>query len=204
MKGAFRLNWTAPAFLSLLPGAAATLLEMLDEGQTVRARRWRWAAGVTAVACVIFAVFVHFGLATTRVKWVRGGWSQLAERVKAVQATLETTTGQKPFVLGVDKYNMAAEIGFYRHDPQDCVNPYALGAQGLGYRYWTNLEGFRGRPSVIVLTKSDERSLEKLRPHFKKLGSPEIVRIYTDGRLQREVYLVAGYGYSPDHPSDIE
>jgi hypothetical protein len=213
LKGAFRMNWTTPAFLSLLPGAAAMLLEVLDRGLPVWTRCWRWAVGVTVGTCAIMVVFGHLGMATKQLDWLSylrlGGWSQLAERVKDKRAALEAATGQKPFLLGADKYRFAAELGFYLHESRDCVNLFALGEHGVGYRYWTDLAGFAGRPAVIVLgksTKSDKLKLEKLRPYFAKLDPPELVRIYSSGRLQREVYLVAGYGYRYNqlHPSDPE
>jgi dolichol-phosphate mannosyltransferase len=193
-KGAFRMNWTAPAFLSLLPAAAAVLVEFFG-----KSRGWRWAAGVTTVACVAIIAWGHFELAT--MKFLRfGGWRQLAAQVKVEKAELAAKTGQKPFVLGADKYNLAAEVGFYSQDPSDCVNPFALGAQGLGYRYWTNLERFRGCPAVIVMLRSEARDLEKIRSHFERLDIPKLVRIYNGNRLQREVHLVTGYGYRPEHP----
>ena len=77
-KGAFRLNWTAPAFLSLLPAAAALLWEKLE----VRSRGWRWASGVTAAACVVVVLVAHTGMALVRVNLLGrvrfGGWHQLA------------------------------------------------------------------------------------------------------------------------------
>jgi dolichol-phosphate mannosyltransferase len=196
-RGAFRMNWTAPAMISLLPAAAALLVEMSE-----KARWWRRVDGVTAVVCALIILIGHVELAAAKVGWLSfvklGGWGRLADEVEKQKTALAQSTGQKPFVLGADKYNLAAELGFYMRDPFNCVNPFALGEQGLGYRYWTDLEKFRGRPAVIVLSRAGEKDLAKLRPHFEKLDPPQLVRVYAGKRLQRKAYVVTGYGYSPD------
>jgi dolichol-phosphate mannosyltransferase len=190
IKGAFRMNWTAPAFLALLPAAAALLLEVSEKH-----RLWRRLTGATAIVCALLIVLGHFEMATLRLRLMKhGGWRSLAEQVTAQEKVAAEATGKTPFVLGADKYNLAAEMGFYLGDPDRCVNSFALGEQGLGYRYWTDLEQFRGRPAVIVMSRSVGRDLDKLRPYFERLDPPQLA----PGQRPRKVYLATGYGYRPD------
>lgn len=95
-------------------------------------------------------------------------------------------------MLGMEKYS-AAEVGFYLRQPYECVNTYALGAQGLGYRYWTDLGKFEGRPAVAMLLKPADSSLDQLRLHFDHVGEPE--HFQATGTPQRELYLVGCTSY---------
>jgi len=98
----------------------------------------------------------------------------------------------------MDKYNIAAELGFYLHAPDECVNMYATGATGtqaLGYRYWTDLRKLEGRPAVAVLPKPTADLMKQLRLHFERVDEPRHVKVSMHKGLNREVYLVTCIGY---------
>ena len=97
---------------------------------------------------------------------------------------VEVETGQKPFFIGGDKYNLAAEIGFYLQRPADCVNLYAFGARGLGYRYWTDLRQYEGRPAVVVLLNLKPALLRDLQTHFTKCSEPQPVQTAITSKRQ--------------------
>ena len=105
-------------------------------------------------------------------------------------------------MIGTDKYNLAAEMGFYTRAPEDTVNGFALGDQGLGYRYWTQLSRFDRRPAVAILTESNEAQLARLRGRFDKVEEPILVRIAVGDRTLRQGYLVKCYGYHAVPPTD--
>jgi len=198
-KTQVHINWTAPAFLSLLPGAAVVALEGMDAADTIRARRWRWGAGITAGLCGLAIVVGHTALAWGIPKsfaYVHaGGWSAVAERVNGVCARVRDETKQEPFLIGMDKYNIAAELGFYLRAPEECVNLYATGGQGLGYRYWTDLSKFEGRPAVAVILKPNPDVMRQLHLHFEQVGQPQLVEVARYRGLKRRVYLAVCAGY---------
>ena len=195
-KTEIHVNWTAPAFLALTFGGAAILLEGFESAEPARARRWRVGAWVTIALCALAIVFGHTSLAWGLPRFLAythaGGWRATAQRVDIVRARIRNETGQEPFVLGLEKYG-AAEVGFYLHQPYECVNTYALGAQGLGYRYWTDLGKFEGRPAVAVLPKPSASLLDQLRLHFDHVGEPE--HFQAPDTRHRELYLVDCTGY---------
>ena len=196
LKTEVHVNWTAPAFLSLLPGVAALLLEGLDNAEPLRAKRWRIGAWTSIALCALVSVFLHtilawgFPIPYTHA----GGWQATAQQVDAARTRLRNETGQEPFVLGLEKYG-APEIGFYLHQPDECVNVYALGAPGLGYRYWTDLRKFEGRPAVAVLPAPPGKSMDQLRRHFDHVGEVEHLRVLAGGTRHREIYLINCTGY---------
>jgi hypothetical protein len=94
----------------------------------------------------------------------------------------------------MEKYG-AAEIGYYLHQPYECVNAYAVGAQGLSYRYWIDLGKFEGRPAVAVFPKPPGDLLSQLRLHFDHVGEPEHLQVSAGGTRLRHMYLVNCTGY---------
>ena len=197
-KTEIHMNWTAPAFLSLTLGGAAILLEGLDAGEPSRAKRWRVGAWVTIALCALAIVFGHTSLAWGFPRFLAythaGGWQATAQQVDAMRTRTRNETGREPFVLGMEKYS-APEVGFYLHQPDECVNVYALGAPGLGYRYWTDLGKFEGRPAVVVFPKPPGNLLDQLRLHFDHIGEPEYSQVRAGGTRQRHMYLVNCTGY---------
>jgi dolichol-phosphate mannosyltransferase len=198
-KTQIHVNWTAPAFLSLSLGASVMALDGLESGQPVRAKRWRWGAWVTVALCGLCIVFGHtslaWGIPRSFAYTHAGGWRAVSEQVDIARARVRDETKQEPFLLGMDKYNIAAELGFYLGAPDNCVNMFATGGQGLGYRYWTDLAQFEGRPAIAVVPKPSADLISQLRLHFERVGEPEPLQVPRYQGLTRQVYLLNCTGY---------
>jgi hypothetical protein len=211
-KTQIHVNWTAPAFLSLSLGASALALDGLESDQPSRAKRWRWGAGATVFLCGLAIVFGHtslaWGVPKSFVYAHAGGWEETAWHVDIARGQVQKETNQEPFLLGMDKYNIAAELGYYLGTPDNCVNLFATGGQGLGYRYWTDLRKFEGRPAIAVIPvpkarddtiaaipKPSREIMAQLRLHFEQVGEPRRVGVATYRGLDRQVYLVICTGY---------
>jgi len=198
-KTQIHVNWTAPAFLSLSLGAAMIARDGLDASDPVRAARWQWGTASTIALCGLVIVLGHISLAwgvpNSFAYAHAGGWQGLADHVNNVRAQVQKQTQQQPFVLGMDKYNIAAELGFYLHSPGDSVNLFATGAQGLGYRYWTELRKFEGRPAIAVVPVPTAEMMAQLRLHFERVGEPQRVDVPRYRGLNRRVYLIICTAY---------
>jgi dolichol-phosphate mannosyltransferase len=209
-KTQVHVNWTAPAFLSMTLGGAAIALDGFNSPETRRARWWRAATWVTVGLCALYIVFgltiLAWGFPKQFAYKQAGGWRALAQEVDAARSQVAGGTNQTPFILGMERYNIAAEIGFYLQAPDETVNMYAVGDQGLGYRYWTDLGKFEGRPAVAVFPKPRDDLMGRLRLHFDRVGEPRHVQAPMYTGLKREVYLVTCIGYHaaerkpPDSP----
>jgi dolichol-phosphate mannosyltransferase len=195
------VNWTAPAFLALAMGGAALWTEVMDAPPTGRQRWWRRLTWVGVVLVGLAFGVGHWTLATGRPRVFAysrsGGWKKLAARVEARAMELEAQTGQRPFIVGADKYNIAAELGFYLQRSAECVNLYATGEHGLGYRYWTDLREFAGRPAVIVILSMKPALMKGLAQSFERLDEPERTAVGTHGKRWRNVHIITGYRYRP-------
>ncbi len=197
-KTEVHVNWTAPAFLALTPAGVALFLEHSHQ------RWWRAGAWTFGVICVAVTVLLHSSLAYGEPKLLAythaGGWRMLAARVENARRDLALQTGQQPFVIGADRYNIAAELGFYLRDPHDCVNMLALGGKGLGYRYWMDLHALEGRPAVTVMFSQKNRALEELPVHFERVDEPVTIPVGSQRAKRQEVTLVNCYGYREASP----
>jgi len=197
-----RFQWTAPAYLSLTLAGAAVFAEGTGSEDPRRARHWQrfgWAAGVFSAAVILLGLS-FFTLGLPKISAVRvplGCWRELANKVEAAEARLQAQTGREPFILGFDKYKMSASLGFYSGEPEKQVNRFALGQPGFAYRYWTDLQAWKGRPAIAVLAESNESDLDTLRKYFDRVSRPSVVQVTTVDRRTRTFYLADCYGYRP-------
>jgi dolichol-phosphate mannosyltransferase len=197
------VNWTAPAYLAWSLAAAAWWVEF----QAAKAGR-RWLMALVLVPSLAVTGIAHASLAWGVPQAFAlnnaGGWHALADRIGQARAELAQDTGQKAFVIGWDKLNIAAETGFYSQDPADAVNDYALGESGIGYRYWVDLRAFEGRPAVVVLNKIEIYSILLLKSYFAEVGEPVRVEVQGRGRQKREAYLVKCRAYHFRQPLNLK
>jgi len=198
-KTEVHINWTAPAFLSLSLAGAAVFIKGADSPEPRRRCWWRAGAWALASICVGATAIGHLSLSRGRPQLLSyrhaGGWHRLAARVDEAQRELARETGQKPFVVGADKYNIASEMGFYLKQPNDCVNLMVFGQPGLSYRYWTDLRSFETRPAIIVIFRQHDRAMDRLRSHFSRVILPDRVSGSPQSKRRQSAVLAIGYGY---------
>jgi len=197
------VNWTAPVYLSMLPATAAFFLESsTNQANPTQARRWRLAGTWWLVFCgaVLLVAFSILTLGVPRMLSLTqaGGWRQLASQVEEARTVVEMETGQRPFIIGVDKLYFASQMGFYMGSPDEVVNQFALGFPGFGYPYWTDLQKFSGRPAIVIMEKKLWPVATRiLQPHCNRLHLPQPVTFLNSGGKERRVRLITCYGYRP-------
>jgi len=202
LKTEVHVNWTAPAFLSLLPAAMQAYETMLATASLQR-MKWLRVCANTSIALCVIAIVVGLASITwgvPRLYEQAGGWRALAAAVEQAEDRLKTESGAEPFVLDTGKYDSAVEVSFYSREPDEQVNNYALGKSGLGFRYWTKLQRFQGMPAVALLDELDTATLRHLSDCFAKTGEPIPLQIKGPGRHERHVYLVECYDYRLPRP----
>jgi dolichol-phosphate mannosyltransferase len=204
-KNKGHVNWTAPAYLSWTFAAAAVFLELRGSWRKHRAALYRLAIW-TAVAFCIGINAIQYGSLAWGVPRVfalsnAGGWRGLAAEVGKAREDLARRSGKQPFIIGADKLNTAAEMGFYLEAPGDLVNDYALGGHGLAYRYWVDLQKLKERPAVVVIQKNKlgPNSLAMLKANFERVDEPVLLPADESRPRWRQAYLVNCYGYRALH-----
>jgi dolichol-phosphate mannosyltransferase len=200
-KNKGHVNWTAPVYLSWSLAAAVIFTEIRIVWQRQRAGLWRLLIGASVALSVTGISIAHASLA-----WGfpfafsnAGAWRSLAREAGNARAELARSTGKPVFIIGGDKLNSAAEVGFYLHDTVDVVNDYALGGSGIGYRYWVDLKQFEGRPAIVVLPKIKKNTVQQLKSRFAQVDEPMLVQVDGNGKKRRIAYLVRCQGYIPAH-----
>lgn len=200
-KNKGHVNWTAPAYLSWSFAAAAVFLQLHDPWQKHRAILHRLAIWATVALCIGFNAIQYsslaWGVPQVFALSNAGGWRELAGEVRKAREELARRAGKQPFIIGADKLNIAAEMGFYLEDAGDLVNDYALGGQGLAYRYWVNLAKLKERPAIVVIPKNKlgPNSLAILKANFERVDEPLLLPADESHPRRRQVYLVNCYGY---------
>ena len=92
-------------------------------------------------------------------------WKQLGEDVRIVESEVEARIGERPLVVGMDKYNLASELAFYRRQDGEgtqaavanTASRHLFGGGALMYEIWSRPEEQRGR--TMILVSFDPRSL---------------------------------------------
>jgi dolichol-phosphate mannosyltransferase len=198
-KNKGHVNWTAPAYLSWSLAASAIFPEIRNAWQLRHAGLWRLLIGASVALSVAGISIAHASLA-----WGvpfafsnAGAWQSLASEAGSARAELARSTGKPVFIIGGDKLNSAAEVGFYLRDTVDVVNDYALGGSGIGYRYWIDLKQLEGRPAIVVLRKIETNTVSQLKSRFAQVDEPELVELEGKGQKKRKTYLVKCQGYIP-------
>jgi dolichol-phosphate mannosyltransferase len=193
------VHWAAPAYLSWSLAAAAIFPEIRNNWQFQRAGWWRFLIRASVVLSVVGISIAHASLA-----WGfpfafsnAGAWRSLAREAGSARAELALSTGKSAFIIGGEKLNSAASVGFYLQDTVDVVNYYALGGNGIGYRYWVDLKQFEGRPAVVVLPKIEMNTIRQLKYRFAIVDEPLLVQVKGKGQKSRKAYLVKCQGYIP-------
>jgi hypothetical protein len=114
----------------------------------------------------------------------------VAEQVSRMKAFLRDDAGREPFILGLDHYSIASELAFYTGNPRETYSQDIVGADGLGYPFWSDPAKLIGRDSVAVLDARERDKLRLLDLHFQRVGMPRLVEISWGGRRVDSFLLV--------------
>jgi dolichol-phosphate mannosyltransferase len=116
------------------------------------------------IVLVVFGGIFHYlsvglpGVPYRQDRVKRVAWKQLGEDVRSVESEIEARTGEKPLVVGMDKYNLASELAFYRrHEGEDASHAVANTASrslffssSLMYEIWAPADAYAGRTLILV------------------------------------------------------
>jgi len=193
LRYGIHLNWTMPAYLSVLPAVAQMSLALwrCARGKFIGII-WHRAALATVVICLTLNVL---GLAYVLTLQPKTGllaplqpWHELAAAVQTVDARLKAETGREPLIIGADKYRIASILAFYRTPMEDKVRAsdfttsgWILGGEGLGYPYWTKEDQWIGCDCIVV---DDQDDTGRFTSRFRKF------EVADEFRLNHKTYYI--------------
>jgi dolichol-phosphate mannosyltransferase len=180
------LNWTIPAWLSLLPALAHTIIARMrlrrrnaaTKSTTAPDKSFDWRPGMVLTAWICLAINValilYLVLIQPRVGGIEafGPWKPLARSVQSRIDPIQSQAGRPLLVIANGKYRLASILAFYRlpHDPrafQNTTSQWILDGQGLGYPYWLNRRQWVGRDCLYITQSQDIQ--KEVAPFFDRI-----------------------------------
>ncbi len=154
MSHAVKFNWIGPSVLALIPWFARQF-------NSYR-KAWLWSGFVLLFGYSAIFVMIITGQPTPIYQALFNryiNWEQWSETLFRKLVKIERDTQTKPYVVALDKYNIASEFAFY----QQKLHPshtYTLwgsdvfGGESLMYRYWRANHSPNGQTLVLVTDNS--------------------------------------------------
>lgn len=193
-----KVNWPLPAYLSLLialyPWYRAVRRRV--KGTLRTTFRHTVCASVFLVTVVLMAFLYHLGIGIPHFPDIGklGGWRELGKAVAQQEAAMEAETGTDPFLMGLSKYYISAELAFYTGEPHDTFSLDLVGGKSLAFRYWTDREALRSRDALVI--GHQPPSLDFLRNFFSRVDTAVTkIDIVKQGIVTDAFYLVRCYGF---------
>lgn len=195
LRSDIHINWTAPAYVSLLPAMAWLFLaHRRARGQDRKGVKWvpaiLWTAAVCTLINLGLAVFLLTVQPRLRLLSAFGPWPELAAIVEGHEDQVEAAIRREPLVVAGGKYRLASVLAFYRSKLEQHASAANFttsqwiinGREGLGYPYWARSDW--NREAIIYV--DDDGSIHKIDDRFQQV---EVV--YDSGRKYAKRYQIA-------------
>jgi dolichol-phosphate mannosyltransferase len=201
----FKLHWTGPVFLAVMPWLAQDMVPQIGaaSGPWVRLLRRAWLPTIIALLVSYGAVFNYFTLGSPGSPMLAtrafGPWRLLAQRVDEIEKRLANETGSQPIRVGMDKYRISSETSFYDSAggdaPRHTGGPHFFGGRSLMWAYWLPQSAAVGRNFLLIDFERKRLLDPALSKYFDKTGAVYPETLEQNGRVVGSFYWRVGYGY---------
>jgi dolichol-phosphate mannosyltransferase len=115
-------------------------------------------------------------------------WREMGNKVEQIENMVEGETGEKPLIVGMDKYFIASELAFYRgfskqgvsEGSEDTCSIDLFKEDGLMYGWWFPWKRQIGKTCIVVSIKPGKLSDNRLAGYFDFLGPMQEVCVTKD------------------------
>lgn len=202
-----KLNWTGPLWLAVIPALAhAIATERKKSFMAREPRAYRVWGATVAVTLLLYGASLHYmaiGLPgvgySDNLRGVPVAWEEFAKAAEEIEEHVEDEAGYEPLLVGMDKYNLASEMAFYRRDHLDQLDTTAgralFGLGSLMYDYWLPDDLLGKRPVIMVSLTPDLLSSSVVAARFEKLGPVEERIVQKTGERAGRFFYRVGYGF---------
>ena len=141
------------------------------------------------------------------------GWQDLSLEFEELIGTSERTEGERPIIVGMDKYRVASGLAFYRFKfvsedndglqemvINETTGRHLFGKDSLMYNYWHQPNLFNSKDMIVVSSDSRELDPSFFSAYSGKLGPLESIMTYKYGREVGPVYFRRLEDYKPRQP----
>ncbi len=177
-----KLNWTGPVWLAVLPFMAWQMAphKALRPSRLLNFLQRAWLPTIVATL-LFFGGFLHY--------WVLGipglsypktadfslliGWKDFTKKIEQIREQVETSTGRKPFVVGMDKCYLTSQITFHgsKNSSKEkkkeilwyTAGRHLVGMDSLMYRFWFSEEEIKKllqEDSILILVTRELHELK--------------------------------------------
>ena len=203
-----KLNWTGPAFLSIIPWVGYWLHTKASE--TIKKITITTAATFVLIICIVFQYLsfglplIPYGQSLHRIL----GWRSMSEAVIAQADNMTVVDGQAPIIAGMDKHFIASNLSFYSHSlnrnnknwtqyeftSRNIIDEYAL-----MWGIWSHSKEYQGKTILMVAKNKNDLSDERLSSKFSVLEPIKQLDLKTRDKTTRTYYTRVGRGLSVNH-----
>ncbi|MGI9537748.1 MAG: glycosyltransferase family 39 protein [Desulfocapsaceae bacterium] len=173
-----KLNWTSPIWLAVLPFLGCTVTSVYGRFCSIclMAVHELWRLTLPLLI-MVFAVALHYvTLGLPGVPHPPGpfliGWDELAAEVETLADKVESESGERPIVVGMDHYQITSGLAFYRtknaHNKglsnksagrNESVGWHLFGYNSRMYQMWFDAKDWQ--PVDVIAVASKKSRLEK-------------------------------------------
>jgi dolichol-phosphate mannosyltransferase len=209
-----KLNWTGPLWLALIPFMARYMVTSESAGRWHDFLRRAWPVTITALLLFYGIVLQYFTLGLPGIPYFMNmpavGRRDLGRQVEQLEDEIEARFGVEPLVVGMDRYETASLLAFYRPetDPGEAVGKYResvrstagnhlFGGKGLMYRYWYPAR--KAKEKMMILVSPKRRFLENpaIQQRVQEAGEIQEMTAHKNGKPAARYYYSIVKGYRP-------
>ncbi|MBU0729412.1 MAG: glycosyltransferase family 39 protein [Proteobacteria bacterium] len=211
-----KASWTGPLWLVLLPFIALQMKRQFGSRFQLPLNK-AWPATILTCLLLYGAVLHYLTLGFPGVPYPDYfhlvGWQDFSRQIDFVEDALAETKTEKAIVVGVDKYNLASLLAFYRTKGGTSIEKenqqkiqltsgsHLFGMNSLMYEYWTNKTEMEDK--LMILVSMEENSLKNpaIISHFQFVNPIQDIQIQKNGHVfGRYFYRIAEKYTSADPP----
>jgi dolichol-phosphate mannosyltransferase len=207
-----KLNWAGPLWLALIPFMARYMVASGSTGRWQAGLRRAWPITITAVLLLYGIALQYFALGLPGVPYPLGipavGRRELGRQVELLEDQIEARTGVEPLVVGMDKYETASLLAFYRPETdigedlaatresvRSTAGNHLFGGKGLMYSYWFPAGNVKERVMILVSPKRNLLENPAIRQRVREAGDIQEMTAHKNGKPAARYYysIVKGY-----------
>jgi dolichol-phosphate mannosyltransferase len=201
-----RVHWTGPVWLSILPLiASAVVVSMRSTASDwfVRFNVRFWKPTAVCLLLIYGGVMYYTLIGTPGLSPLLGmkmpvAWEEMGAEFGPLEKQIESETGMKPLVVGMDLYQLSAELSFYLPDAdasRRVSGEHLFGRKSLMWKYWHPALGAVGATIIVIDHHAQSLADDRLMKYFERLGPLLFKDIKKNGRPLGRLYYRVGYGY---------